>query len=188
MPILTVVALMVVAVSTALAQPSTPHSLRSELATQHVQTALLFPSQAVDESPVWSPDSRYLAANIQGKWFKLEIPTVLLEEAKWHGKRIGIVKNEKLTQATDAEVAAWMKGVKEQQSVVSESGITVALSQRELSTSLVLSRGKNRKTLWRTELENCGGLQLSPDGRYVAFVCETNGVFAMDIEAAFANE
>ena len=188
MRLLTPLAVMVLALSTALAQPSTPRSLTSELATLHAKTALLFPSQAVDEFPVWSPDSRYLAANVQGKWFKLEISTVQLEEAKWHGKSIGIVKNQKFAQATDAEIAEWMKGAREQQSVVSKSGITVEFSQRELSTSLVLSRGKNRKTLWKTGLENCGGLQLSPDGLYVAFICETNGVFAMDVNAAFANE
>ncbi len=181
------VVVIVVALSTAFAQTSTPHSLTGELAALHLQTALLFPSQGVDEFPVWSPDSRYLAANVQGKWFKLEISTVQLQEAKWHGKPIGVVKtNQKFAQATDAEIAEWLKAAKEQRSVVSSSGITVELSQHELSTSLVLSRGKDRKTLWKTDLENCGGLQLSPDGRYVAFICETNGVFAMDVDAAFA--
>ena len=181
-------AVILLTLSIAFAQTSTPLPLTSELAALHVQTALLFPSQAVDDFPVWSPDSRYLAANVQGKWFKLEISAVQLQEAKWHGKPIGTVKNDqKFTQATDAEVAEWVKRAKVQRSVVSKSGITVELPQRELSTSLVLSRGKNRKILWKTDLESCGGLQLSPDGRYVAFICETNGVFAMDVDAAFAS-
>jgi hypothetical protein len=59
-----------VLVTLALAQIGT--GLRSEMQSLDVHTALLIPSQAVDESPVWSPDSRYLGANIQGKWFKLD--------------------------------------------------------------------------------------------------------------------
>lgn len=180
-------AVILAAVTVGSSQTSTLPSLARELSVLHVHTALLFPSQAIDEIPVWSPDSRYLVANVQGKWFKLDISDVQLNEAHWHGKRIGIVKNDqKFSQAADAEIAKWMKGSKEKESVVSKSGITVELSQHELSTSLVLVKGKNRKTLWKTDLESCGGLQLSPDGRNVAFICETNGVFAMDIDAAFA--
>ena len=61
--------------------------LGSEMARLRVHTALLIPSEAVDEFPMWSPDSRYLAANIQGKWFKLDTFKVRLQEAAWEADR-----------------------------------------------------------------------------------------------------
>jgi hypothetical protein len=162
--------------------------LAAEMAKLNVHTALLFPSQAADEWPLWSADSQYLAANIEGKWLKLDMRTVHLKEAKWHEQRIAVIDQPTFTDVESAQVVEWQKGAREQDSVVSKSGIRVELPQRELSRSLVLSKGKVRKTLWRTALENCGALSLSPDGRYVAFLCEMNGVFVTDIDAAFSSK
>lgn len=30
-------------------------------------------------------------------------------------------------------------------------------------------------------MENCGGLSLSPDETYLAYICETNGILVMDL-------
>src|SRR5579872_3661743 len=80
--------------------------LESEMARLQVHTALMVPSQAVDEFPVWSPDSRFLAVNVQGKWFKLDTSSVQLHEAKWHGQRIGTVDSKsKLEPLTNEEAA-----------------------------------------------------------------------------------
>ena len=33
-------------------------------------------------------------------------------------------------------------------------------------------------------MENCGELSFSPNGEYVAYICETNGVLEMDLKQA----
>jgi len=177
-----------VAVITAPAQVSKPGTLTDELKNLHVHTALLFPSQAIDDLPLWSSDAKYLAVNIQCKWHKLDTSLVLLQEARWHGKSIATLKDGAFSDATESEIAEWSKGAKEKRTVESKSGIKAELPQHEMSTSLVLSKGRNRKSIWKTDLESCYGLRLSPDGHTVAFLCETNGVFAMDVDAAFASE
>lgn len=162
-------------------------SLANQMDRLRVHTALLFPTQAIDEIPVWSPDGRYLAANVAGKWLKIDTQGLRLKPAKWHDRRIAVVEQPTFIDVLPAEVQNWVKGVEEQDSVVSGSGVKVALPQQELSRSLVLSKGKVRKTLWRTGMENCEALSLAPDRRHVAFLCELNGVFVMDIDKAFGD-
>ena len=66
----------------AFAQADSP--LAAKMTKLSVHTVLLVPSQAVDEFPVWSPDSRFLAVNIEGKWFKLDTAKVELRgEMAW---------------------------------------------------------------------------------------------------------
>ena len=51
------------------------------------------------------------------------------------------------------------------------------LRQEDLGTEFVIKhKGSRPEVLWTTSMENCYGLALSPDDRYVAFVCEQSGV------------
>jgi hypothetical protein len=68
---------------------------------------------------------------------------------------------------------------------VTKSGIKVQLSQSGISTSFVLSKGRRRRTLWASDMENCYAPVFSPNERYVAFICELNGVFVTDVESVF---
>jgi hypothetical protein len=168
----------------AFAQAGSP--LGNEMTRLHVHTVLLVPSQAVDEFPVWSPDSRLLAVNIEGKWFKLDTAKVELREANWHGQRIGAVGTKlTLEPVTDEKVAEWSKQVRHGESnVTGKSGVRAEMQHHELSSSLVVSQGGHSSVIWKSEMENCGALSLSPSGSYLAYICETNGVFVMDIERA----
>ncbi|HZS96987.1 MAG TPA: hypothetical protein VFA40_09405 [Terriglobales bacterium] len=85
------------------------NGLASEMARLRIHTALLIPSQAVDESPVWSPDSRYLGANIQGQWFKLDTSKVRLQEATWHRQKIGAIAEPTLEPLAKSNALAWAK-------------------------------------------------------------------------------
>jgi hypothetical protein len=175
--------------------PSTPHAREADalgvaMRKLGVHTILLLESQAVDEMPLWSPDSRFVAASVEGKWYKLDTWAItVLGTAKWHGQEIGAVRDELRSNMTVSLLNRW-KGKsynKLREAVVSKSGIKVQLTrtQDDLSTSFVLSRGSQTKTLWATGLETCHSLVLSPNEEYVAFICELNGVFVTDIEAAF---
>jgi hypothetical protein len=52
-----------------------------------------------------------------------------------------------------------------------------------MSTALLLTRrGQPSKVAWRTDFEVCGNPVPSPDGKLIAFLCETNGLFVMALE------
>ena len=172
-------------VAASFGQPGT--SLRSEMAKLRVHTALLVPSQAVDEFPVWSPDSRFLAANIEGKWFKLDILKVRLKEATWLGQRVGAVGSKpELEPMGRQEANRWAKNVQHGESdVTGKSGVRAEIQRHALSASLIVSQGVRSAVIWKTDMENCGELSLSPNGAYLAYICETNGVLVMDLEQAF---
>jgi hypothetical protein len=84
--------------------------LGSAMAKLHVQTALLIPSQEIDQFPIWSPDSRFLATNVAGQWFKFDTLQVRLQRAKWHGEQIGAADSKPKMQSMSAqEVDEWAK-------------------------------------------------------------------------------
>jgi Tol biopolymer transport system component len=176
------------------ASPSTPDprgedALGIAMRKLGVHTILLLQSQAVDEMPLWSPDSRFVAVDVEGKWYKLDTWAITaLGTAKWHGEEIGAVKDELRSNATAAQVNRWKgKSQNDPREVVSKSGIKVQLTQHEedLSTSFVVSKGSRTRTLWTSGMENCYSPMFSPNEKYVAFICELNGVFVTDVEAAF---
>jgi hypothetical protein len=160
--------------------------LGTEMARLNVHTVLLVASQAVDEFPVWSPDSRFLAVNIEGKWFELDTARVELREVNWHGQRIGTVGNKPTLEPMTGEKAAeWSKQVRHgDRNVTGKSGMRAEMRHHELSSSLVVSQGKHSSEIWKSEMENCGALSLSPSGSYLAYICETTGVLVIDIERA----
>src|SRR3569832_1215329 len=58
--------------------------LRLQYDKLKIHTALLAPSSAVDEMPLWSPDSKTLAVNIEGRWYGVEFGKVYLISAARH--------------------------------------------------------------------------------------------------------
>lgn len=57
------------------------------------------------------------------------------------------------------------------------------LGQSSMGTALILTeKGKPQKVLWITEMENCHSLVLSPNQKYVAFICELNGLVVMKLD------
>jgi hypothetical protein len=125
--------------------------------------------------------------NIQGKWFKLDTLQVQLQAATWHGQRIGVVgRKPKLEPMVREEAAEWGKEALHGESdVTGRSGVKAEMQHHELSSSLVVSQGTRSSVIWKSDLENCGELSLSPDSTYLAYICETNGVLVMDLERAF---
>jgi len=162
-------------------------NLTSEMKRLRVHTALLVHSQAVDEFPVWSPDSLYLGVNIQGKWFKLDLSKVHLLEATWHGDRLGAVENDKdLESMTEKKALEWSKTSKHGRTYVTgKSGLRAEFedSMKDLSTALVLSRGAQRTVVFKSDIESCGAPTFSPNDEYLAYICETNGVLVTDLRS-----
>jgi hypothetical protein len=154
--------------------------LESSLRKLGVASAIVLQSQAVDEHPIWSPDGLFLAVNVDGNWMKLTLDGISLTKGTWHdGEGIGVADPPpSLTEIAESKVREWEKSAHfAPRRVATKAGTVVELRQDGLGTLLVISR-KDKKpvVLWKTSLENCHGLALSPDDSLVAYVCELNGV------------
>src|SRR5262249_54002241 len=62
--------------------------LAEQMSHLGVEEALVIGSQSVDERPVWSPDGRYLAAKVDGKWVGVEPDSLRLKTGEWHDHRL----------------------------------------------------------------------------------------------------
>jgi hypothetical protein len=158
--------------------------LDQQLAAIHTDTALVYPSQAIDEYPIWSPDGQFLAVNDEGEWRKVDLAKVQLQSAKWReGQVLGVNQNHlSVTSASIAEVAQWQRNSRMQARRVIVGQTVVELRQRNASTELVVTEPGNRPhTRWTSEEENCHSLVVSPDAQHVAFICELNGVLVLRV-------
>jgi hypothetical protein len=65
-----------------------PGPIHDELRRLGADTALVLPSQSIDGAAIWSPDSRYVAAEVAGTWYQVDLQRISLGEAKWHGGQV----------------------------------------------------------------------------------------------------
>src|ERR1041384_6508768 len=105
-----------------------PQTLDEQLIRLDTETVLIVPSQAVDEYPIWSPKGDFLAANVEGKWYKINLEKIVLEDATWRGKqKIGVIKSKSsISEASKEEIEAWTKISKlNLRTVTTKSGVKV---------------------------------------------------------------
>ena len=182
---LSLVALFAVVSAGAVFNQSQPASLQTQLEKLKAHTALILPSSAIDERPHWSPDGKYLAVNVMGKWHRIELPGVRLEEGKWHEMMIGVNSNRaSLSDQEAGDLKKWDGKFRHHASKVQSSdGDIFEFDRKGLSTRFVVTPAKAKAMqIWASELENCGELALSPDEKWIAFLCETNGMFVASVE------
>jgi hypothetical protein len=178
-----VLASMIVAVVSAVVSGQDLRSLSNELKRINTDSALVVPSQAVDEYPLWSPEGKFLAANVEGKWYKIDLAHLSLQEGTWRGgKKIGVITSKaSASQASKEEIENWQKSsTLFPRKVTTTTGTVVELKESGLGVSLIVTRkGRRSITLWTTDMENCHSLVLSPDQSFVAFISETSGVVVL---------
>jgi Tol biopolymer transport system component len=159
---------------------ASPSDLATEMKRLKVPEALILASEAVDEEPVWAPDGKFLAVNVEGRWVKVDLRHVSLAAATWRGNHpIGVASPKAtLSAVAPAQIQSWRKSARfGARRVVAADGTTAELNSSELGTAFVVAkRGEKPETRWTSDMENCHSLALSPDGRYVAFISELNGV------------
>jgi len=163
----------------------TSKNLYSEMMRLNIETVLIVQSQAIDEYPLWSPNSEYIACNIAGKWYKFRLTNIELAEAKWNGQKIGVlITKDAYSELTPDELQEFEKVSKfNPREVETTKGTKVELKMEEMTVSLILTKkGKKAKKLWTTNGENCHSLVLSPDEKYVAYLCEMTGLLIMKLE------
>src|SRR5262249_32319543 len=136
----------------AISHAQTGSDLSKQMEAIHVHTALLIRSQEMDDLPAWSPDGRFLAVNLAGKWVKVDVSATQLQEAKWHEQRVGVQMKADLQPLTDQEVHSWPKAdesqIRKHEMVTTASGLKVEMRHKELSSALVVSKGKQQAVIW----------------------------------------
>lgn len=149
--------------------------------------ALVIPSQSIDEYPLWSDDSKFIYAVIEGEWMKLDLKEVHLSPAVWHGDII-LGVNDNIFSLKPAEESSEkinnliLKNKNDLNSLILPDGTKLKFNDPGLSSSLSMAKpGQQSESLWSTDLESCYYLILSPNKRYVLFKCEMNGIFLMDV-------
>jgi hypothetical protein len=170
----------ILALASAISDTAGVQDIRAALAALHLRSALVVESQEVDEHPVWSPDGKALAVNLAGKWHQIDLGAVSLTPAQWHGgSPIGkLVRPLPSTVIEDNKVNKWEKSNRwDPRRIETKDGTILALTPDELSTVFTIGKKTEKpQVLWKTALENCHSLSLSPDEQHVAYICELNGV------------
>ena len=160
-------------------------NLNSEMTRLKTETVLIVQSQAIDEYPIWSPNSDFVACNIEGKWYKFRLTNIELADAKWRGQTIGILTTkDAYSELTTNEQKEFEKASKfKPREVTTAKGTKVELKMEGMAVSLIITKkGEKAKKLWTSGGENCHSLVLSPDENYVAYLCEMNGLLIMKLE------
>jgi hypothetical protein len=152
----------------------------------NTETVLIVKSQGIDGYPIWSPNSDFVACNIEGKWYKFRLSNIDLADAKWRGQTIGVLTTKNAhTLLTDNEQKQFDKVSKfNPREVTAKNGTKIELRETgDLSVSLIVTKKEEKpKTLWTSGGENCHSLVLSPDEKYVAYLCKMNGLLIMKLK------
>lgn len=141
-------------------------SLNSEMTRLKTETVFIIQSQAIDEYPLWSPNSDFVACNIEGKWYKFRLTNIDLADVKWRGQTIGILTTKNAySDLSNKEQVAFEKASKlNPREVRTKEGTKVELLMDGMSVSLLLTKkGEKTKKRWTSGGENCHSLVLSPD-------------------------
>ena len=121
-----------------------------------------------------------LAVNVEGQWKKIELRSVTLVPGTWHhDQSIGVVSPPaSISPLPNELLRKWMKHERYgSRKVVTAGGVTIELREDGLSTEMVITKGHAEPVVvWRSGLENCHSLSVSPDDQFVAYICELNGV------------
>lgn len=160
-------------------------TLESEMTRLNVDTAMIIESGAIDEYPLWSPDSQFVAANIMDNWYKFDLKNIKLFEAEWKQQKIGIVVNKgTISDLTDQELKQFYLHSKNGgRKIITQTGEKIELKLSGFSSSLITTQNNAQPTvLWSSGIENCHSLSLSPNEKYVAYLCELNGMFVMKLK------
>lgn len=158
--------------------------LGSEMTRLNVNTALIIKSEAIDEYPLWSSASHFVAANIMGKWYKFDLENTKLSEVEWGQQKIGLFINKNaMSDLTNQELTEFSSQSKNAgREVVTKDGKKIELKLQGFSSSLILTKNKlESKIMWSNDMENCHSLSLSPNEKYAAYICETSGLFLIKL-------
>jgi Tol biopolymer transport system component len=154
--------------------------LASKMRDMHVRIVAFGAGGMIDEYPHWSGDSSKLAFNIQGEWQELKLASLILGKADWAGQTIGYVTDAVVAnEISEDMLSSYIANSDPSASEVKLSdGTKVSMAGVELGTSLTIHPvGSKLETVFQTHMDNCFAPTPSPDGKFVAFICDGAGLF-----------
>jgi len=153
--------------------------LAYELERCDIETALIWSSTGIDEYPIWSPDSKEIAINIMGRWIKINLDEVILIQADWLDQTIGQNTSEIIESISESDITKFKDTTTYgPRKVTTKDGMTLELKMLGMRTAFLI----DEKMIWITSGGNCHSLALSPDGNYVAFISEMNGLMVYSLD------
>lgn len=151
-----------------------------------VETVLVANVEGIDEYPLWSPKSDFVACYIFGDWHQFNLNEMKLTTGDWHNQVIGIMNNPKAVSIIkdSSELKPFLAASPfNEREVTTKRGTKIELRQNnDFTVSLIITKDRVPTVLWTSEGENCHSPTLSPDGKFVAFICELNGLMVMKID------
>jgi hypothetical protein len=166
-----------------------PGSLEASLSALNCHTVLLAPKETVVDPIHWSPDSKSLAFKLNGTWLRCDLDQLQLKRYKWRnnqdvaGPRVQAI----YPPMAAAELKEWAScSQEESRGVKVLGGPALQLLQQDggsVTFRITFQDGKVTD-LWTTNQEDCQALCLSPDQKWVAFLCSTHGVAVMKVPFA----
>lgn len=146
-----------------------------------VNMVILKKTTMLDERPVWSPDSQYLALNIGGKWKRLNLNSLHALSARWKGQDVGMVNAAESSDIDREQVERWAAKEKFGERILKlKSGKELTLKGEGLACSLKLHfPDGTTRVYWQGSMENCHSLAANPDKQYVAFIAEQTGLIVL---------
>lgn len=163
----------------------TKKTLSNQMAKLNVNTTLIVAHHAMNEFPLWSPESDFVASKIDGNWFKFSLKNIKLNEAVWVNQKIGVLTNKNgkaVFPLSEKEKSQFVRRVMHNgRGAITRHGTGFELSLEELSSSLIITKNGTRQAVWKSDFDNCHSLSLSPNEEYIAYICELSGLFVMKV-------
>lgn len=161
-------------------------SFEKNLEALKCDSAFIVKSSEIRHPIHWSPDGRELGIKVDGRWVRIALDTLVLKRYKWRDNQdiagpVGLPDGKPLG---DRERAAWVSAEEEHsRKIRTNTGVRIEFAPLEdgaLALRVSWPDGMARD-LWRTRIEDCQGLVLSPDHRWVAYIGSLNGVIVMKV-------
>jgi len=150
-----------------------------------VKTALIVPSQAVDEYPLWSKDTKSLYSNVMGKWYKIDLTNIQLAGTKWRkNKSLGVINSkESISPANEDEIKIAKKHTNfKPREYITKNKIKFELKSSKLGTQFIITKDDKQDIQWTSRTENCHSISSNEKEDHISFICEMNGVFIYKIK------
>lgn len=163
------------------------NSFDKELFQFRTNTAQVFGNDLA-QIPNWSENSDILyCKNQSGDIYSINLNDAKLTGGVWHEDTIGIIRTDLIKQLTPEETEIYNskyhidKSTPYKDSIQTNSGCIIKFVHNGFSHSFIIQeRNKQERVAW-VSFSVCGVLIVSPNEKYVAFYCETSGVFIMKL-------
>lgn len=159
--------------------------LEKELDRLKSDFALILPSHEVKDYPLWSADSKFIAGHVGNDWVKVDLNRVSLMAGYWRGKQpIGVMKYQpNVSLASDLEISQWKNINKvNPQQITTRSNLKIEFKRKDYDSSLWVSKNASEELIWTANSETCHSLVLSQDEKFLAFICDKNGLIILQLK------